>query len=107
MRHGPHHAAQKSTNTGLSDCMTSASQFESLTSATNLLISISLKVITVYSKSITTPFQYPVFRPRIISDASVRWHTEGDGATGRRGDGARRIFIFPHISFSPSRPVAL
>src|SRR6266487_4987201 len=34
IRHGAHQAAQKSTNTGLSDCKTSFSKLPSLTSAT-------------------------------------------------------------------------
>src|SRR6266545_663144 len=38
IRQGAHHAAQKSTNTGLSDCRTSFSKLLSLTSATFSLI---------------------------------------------------------------------
>src|SRR3546814_8697504 len=32
MRHGPHHSAQKSTNTGLSDCSTTSSKLLSVIS---------------------------------------------------------------------------
>jgi hypothetical protein len=38
MRQGPHHAAQKSTNTGLSDCNTTESKVASVISKAIFLI---------------------------------------------------------------------
>src|SRR5262249_16498361 len=82
MRHGPHQGAQKSTNTGLSDCITSISQFESLTSPTNLLIAFSLSLflfISLQSLLLHRP-QYPVFQPghytkriRLLAHGGGEW----------------------------------
>src|SRR5260370_8281441 len=48
MRHGVHHTAQKSTNTGLSDCSTSASKVPSVVSVTCSLIDFPPRHLASY-----------------------------------------------------------
>src|SRR6202012_1659769 len=56
IRHGPHHSAQKSTKTGLSDLRTNSSKFASVISKA---ISLNFKFLQIYSIQIACHNHWP------------------------------------------------
>src|SRR3974390_697109 len=82
-RHGPHHAAQKSTSTGLSDFSTSESKFASVTSTIALLAIVPPDIFTCGSLSWMGKNRTPV------PPGSLSYHPSLDAPQGQKSQQGR------------------